>query len=334
MSQAIVLKLYSMLLFTTIFLLFATFSHASKALRGDAEKQNFDGQITIGKHTYASRQEFISAGKRCGTKDLSEEKIQSVEKRLLTVPSIDVEKEFGTLARAPGQTRMATVNVHFHIISDTNGNGDLTDNEVQSQIDVINDDFHQVNAKFVLKGIHRVTNDDWFDLSYGSSEEYDMKSSLRVGGTNVLNVYSIANDEGILGWATFPVDVEDYLAWDGVVIDYRTLPGGSAAPYNEGATLTHEVGHWMGLYHTFQGGCRKYADQGDMVKDTPCVAQPNFGCPAETTNSCVGNIYQFKGNDLIHNYMDYTDDSCMSEFTAGQKQRMRLNWLAYRKNNV
>ncbi|MGH3385853.1 MAG: zinc metalloprotease, partial [Nocardioidaceae bacterium] len=124
---------------------------------------------------------------------------------------------------------------------------------------------------------------------------------------------------GYLGIAQFPWTKS--LATDGIRVKWTTLPGGSQTNFNDGETATHEVGHWLGLYHTFQGGCK---DPGDFVGDTPAQASPTSGCPVGR-DSCPA-----EGLDPIHNYMDYSFDSCYTQFTAGQSTRMDESWLAYR----
>lgn len=114
-----------------------------------------------------------------------------------------------------------------------------------------------------------------------------MKRSLRRGGAADLNIYTVGlrsgPGAGFLGFGTFPFSYQSDPASDGVLLRYDTVPGGSLSVFNTGKILVHEIGHWVGLYHTFQGGCD--AVQGDYVPDTPPEASPASGCPTGR-NSC------------------------------------------------
>jgi len=203
-----------------------------------------------------------------------------------------------------------TVPTYIHIINPS-------DNEVygneQAQLDVL--DAALPGYTFELLGITTTDNDSFWNA--GPSADGAMKSALRQGGANALNIYYNGGG-GLLGWATLPWYAEGNLSNDGVVCRHSTGIGGSMAPYDLGDTLTHEVGHWMGLYHTFQGGC----NGGDDVADTNSESGPTWGCPVDQ-ESC-GSA------DPISNFMDYTDDSCMNQFTALQLDRMDAMWAEHR----
>jgi hypothetical protein len=221
----------------------------------------------------------------------------------------------------------ATVNVYVHVINKGSGieNGDVPLAMITDQIQVLNAAFADAGFSFELAGVDRTTNASWYTMSPGSIEEKQAKAALRVGSADDLNIYTANPGGGLLGWATFPSSYSKQPTMDGTVVLFSSLPGGSAKPYHLGDTATHEVGHWLGLYHTFQGGCNE--KRGDFVSDTPAERSPAFGCPVGR-DSCTGN--RFPGLDPIENFMDYTDDKCMDQFSGGQHTRMGEAWDAYR----
>lgn len=95
-------------------------------------------------------------------------------------------------------------------------------------------------------------------------------------------------------------------------------------PFDKGITAVHEVGHWFGLFHVFQGSVCS-GDAGDMISDTPAQREPTSGCPTRK-DSCPNQ----QGFDSVNNFMDYSDDACLSEFTAGQTSRVRELWFSLR----
>ena len=214
-----------------------------------------------------------------------------------------------------------TVGLYFHVINEGTGiaNGDLPESQINAQIDVIKAAFPTITFDPIV--VDRTTNSRWYNLRQGSRNEREMKNALRQGSADDLNVYSANLQGGLLGWATFPSSYASSPKMDGVVILYSSVPGGSAKPYDGGDTATHEVGHWMGLYHTFQGGC---TSNGDYVSDTPAEASAAYGCP-NGRDTCSTS-----GVDPIENFMDYTDDACMWKFSAGQDSRMDTQFSTYR----
>jgi Pregnancy-associated plasma protein-A len=226
-------------------------------------------------------------------------------------------------------TGSVTVPVAFHVISSgpTKAEGNVPNSMIDAQMRVLNDSFSGASGgaatafRFQLVTVTRTINADWYDMGYGSPDERTAKAALRVGGAETLNIYTASPGGNLLGWATFPNAYAEHPERDGVVLLWQSLPKGGADPYDEGDTAPHEAGHWLGLYHTFQNGC---SNNGDYVADTAFEKGPAFECPVGR-DTC-----REPGVDPITNLMDYTDDACMFEFTAGQARRMDEAWTAYR----
>jgi hypothetical protein len=207
----------------------------------------------------------------------------------------------------------------------------ISDEQIQSQIDVLNKDFTATNSDFAstpaeFAGV-AANIDITFELagtirkstsktSWGTRDA--MKNSKKGGidpttPTKTLNIWACKIGGGILGYAQFP---GGSLATDGVVIDskYFGLSASNSYPYNLGRTATHEVGHWMNLRHIWgDSSCGN-----DLVSDTPVAKTANYGAPTYPyVSPCLPTH-----NEMTMNYMDYTDDRGMYMFTNGQKSRM------------
>lgn len=281
-------------------------------------------ELESGLSVRGSQKEVMARG--CATHQPSEMEAQAIE--AYTEQVMDSLRQSGRFDIEANAVK--TVNVYVHIITNTSGYGNISDQKIADQIAVLNESFggltggSNMGFQFSLAGTDRTANNTWFAAGYGTSAETQMKSALRQGSADDLNLYFNEPSTGELGWATFPSSYSSAPLKDGVVCDWRTVPGGSFSPYNEGDTATHEVGHWVGLYHTFQGGCSK---NNDYVSDTPAERSSAFGCP-QGRDTCAGKRYP--GLDPIENFMDYTDDYCMYLYTSGQTSRASSMWTSYR----
>ncbi|MGH8969390.1 MAG: zinc metalloprotease [Actinomycetes bacterium] len=229
---------------------------------------------------------------------------------------------------AAGSVNIDTV---FHVITDhalSNAETARYTRRIGRQMDVLNAAFAGMTApdaadtpfRFTLVATTYTVNSGWARMALGSNEELAAKRALRQGGISTLNVYA-ADPQELFGWATYPGGREKDLFYDGVVIWENSMPGGTLPTNSRGDTANHEVGHWLGLLHTFDNGCTK---KGDLVADTAAERSPAAGCPTGR-DTC-----RAPGLDPIHNFMDYSDDTCLNHFTPGQSQRMSDQWQEFR----
>jgi hypothetical protein len=254
---------------------------------------------------------------RCGVAKLSSEQVQTIEDQLHQRLLLK-----GTIFNS-----QLTIPVAVHIIRYNDGSGDVSDQTIANQISVINSGYSTTNFRFVLHSINRVNNSAWTTLMSYSADDSSMKYSLAVDPLHVLNFYLCdsmrRNQDGWisypLGYSSLPLDFPEDSYMHGIVIKSSTLPGGTELNYNGGKTAIHEIGHYLGLYHTFELECKS---PGDSVADTPYHADPTYGLIIYSCDSPRNTCTNLPGDDPIHNYMNYLYDGCMNEMTAGQSTRM------------
>lgn len=215
--------------------------------------------------------------------------------------------------------------VYVHVVY-SNSQQNISNAQIASQMAVLNADFRMQNSDASNTPTEFADDAADTEFTFTLANTFRYSTSTASWGTNNavksayppvtpethLNIWVANIGGGILGYAQFP---GGNLATDGVVCSpqYFGTTGFVSAPFDGGRTMTHEVGHYLNLRHIWgDGRCR----QDDFVADTPSSDAPNYGCPTYPTRNC-------RSNDMTMNYMDYTNDDCMSLFTNGQKNRMR-----------
>ncbi len=270
----------------------------------------------------AARVRASAAGTVREPNEMTAAQIEAVEQRIATLTGLTGEPPaFAARTAAP-----VVIPVYVHDIHD-GPDGKAPIQLIQRQIATMNKAYATTGFTFALKGTDWTDNAGWYSDPQGSEKAF--KTKLHRGGLNTLNLYIADLGDSLLGWSTFPWQGRQAPALDGVVVHVGTLPGGSIPDYDLGYSAVHETGHWLGLYHPFEGwdpvkGTTGCAGPGDRVADTPPEGSPTTGCPLEK-DTCP-----FSGPDPIHNYMDYSYDPCMNQFSKGQSQRMHKLWAAYR----
>ncbi|PYH77165.1 metalloprotease MEP1 [Aspergillus uvarum CBS 121591] len=238
----------------------------------------------------------------------------------------------------------------FHIVSSQAAANSVSDQMIASQLIYLQEAYDNATISYRLKGITRHVNDTWAH----NQDEIAMKSALRRGSYSTLNVYFQTDlqmspdgsaralrgitarqmgtlSSSVLGFCTLPdpsinaSSPRSTYIKDGCNVLAQTMPGGSLAHYNQGGTAVHEIGHWNGLLHTFEGDTCSSNNEGDYIDDTPQQSEPTNGCPAQK-DSCP----DLPGLDAIHNFMDYSSDDCYENFTPDQIERMRNMWFSMR----
>lgn len=222
----------------------------------------------------------------------------------------------------------------FHVVMTEAAKDSITNAMPQAQLDALNKAYNPYNIQFELQNVTWNTNDAWGK----GDDDANMKSTLRQGTYNTLNIYFQTDMAGgALGRCTLPSNLgsgkgnPSAYAGDGCNVNANTMPEGLMDGFNKGMTAVHETGHWMGLLHTFEGN--SCTGPGDYIDDTPVESTATDGCPTDPVKRSCPDQQKPDESDPIHNYMDYSIDDCYEGFTDLQVQRMKSMWGMFRDGN-
>lgn len=276
---------------------------------------------------------------RCGVENPSELEMEEINRNIESLRYSKMRSGDNEIVK---EGRVIKIHTYVHVIYREDFVGWISRSTIEKQIDILNNAFRgRVSGtsssygecknlftygdtvkspfRFVLDSINYIEDNEAFNLM--SDHSWDVRVDEHVGECGDLNIFT-GGGMSTLGVSSFPDRCFDDPEEDNILIHYRSFPDMGQAKYDEGDTLVHELGHWLGLFHTFQGQCDGFGDDipevGDGVDDTAPEAEPAYDCPVGR-DTCAGG-----GPDPIHNYMDFSDDCCMYRFTQGQIERMVL----------
>ena len=295
----------------------------------------------------------LTAQRNCHTMDVWNRQVAENPQLAKTRDAIDAHaKAYSDVVEANPNAKinaLVTIPVVVHVVYNT-ATQNISDAQIQSQITILNNDFRKLNADRTLvpsgfsslaadaevqfclaqrtpagaatTGIVRVTTTTTSFVDDDRVKSSSTGGSTTWDATKYLNIWVCPLGGGLLGYAQFPGGPA---STDGVVCTYTAFgnTGTASAPFNKGRTATHEVGHYLNLYHIWGDDGTSCAGS-DQVTDTPNQADENYGCPSFPQVSCSNGT----NGDMFMNYMDYTDDACMYMFTTGQKTRMQALFAA------
>jgi predicted Zn-dependent protease len=212
------------------------------------------------------------------------------------------------------------VDIKFSVFHKDN-NGKTTRQVLDDQIDVLNKAFSgkystesiiDTNIRFRIKSVQYINNADYYKNC--DSHEWKIVNTYSSDNKNTVNIM-ICNSPFYLGWAYYPWSFKETHKFNVIFIHTESLPNGKETLYNKGFTGVHEIGHFFGLRHTFSES--NNCDVGDGISDTPAEKSPSYECNKDR-DTCPNH----PGKDPINNYMDYSPDECLNEFTYLQVTKM------------
>lgn len=301
--------------------------------------------------------QLIGQVKRCSTDEYLQIRLlenPSLKEKIEQLNQLYQEFRQGVLTERRSPPAIITIPVVVHVVHKT-AVQNISDQQIISQIEVLNQDFRRqnadaVNTRSIFLGVAADTEIQFCLATVdpnGSSTTGITRTLTTVNRFNLdnavkrtvdggidpwpredyLNLYVCNLHPSVLGYASFPGDLPED---EGVVIHHQYFgnTGTVVSPFNKGRTTTHEVGHWLGLFHTWGDGLADGCLVDDLMDDTPLSEHEHYNCPQNSPNTCIEPVDDLP--DMFENYMEYVNDNCMNVFTQDQKFKMQTVMISFR----